>query len=61
MARADIEYASIPGLVRAQARALGDREALVDDGGTVRMSYQRARRRDGALDPCGDRGRVAAR
>ena len=40
MARADLEYASIPGLVRAQARALGNREALVDDGGTVRMSYQ---------------------
>jgi HIP---CoA ligase len=40
MARADIEYASIPGLVRAQARALGDREALVDDAGTVRLSYQ---------------------
>ena len=37
--RADERWGSIPGLVLAQADALADREALVDDDGTVRRSF----------------------
>jgi acyl-CoA synthetase (AMP-forming)/AMP-acid ligase II len=32
---------SIPGLVQARARDFGDREALVDDDGTVRLTFER--------------------
>ena len=37
--RADERWVSIPGLVRARAEDFADREALVDDGGTVRRTF----------------------
>ena len=38
--RADQRWVSIPGLVRARAAELADHEALVDDGGAVRLSFR---------------------
>jgi len=38
--RADERWTSIPGLVQARARDFGDREALVDEDGAVRLSFE---------------------
>ncbi len=37
----DLAGLTIPGLVQRAAREFGDREALVDDDGTVRLDYRR--------------------
>jgi HIP---CoA ligase len=37
--RADEQWVSIPGLVQARARDFGDREAIVDDDGAVRITF----------------------
>ncbi|HEY8216088.1 MAG TPA: FadD3 family acyl-CoA ligase [Acidimicrobiia bacterium] len=42
MAASDVSDLSIPGLVRRAARDHGDREALVDDDGAVRLDFRRA-------------------
>jgi acyl-CoA synthetase (AMP-forming)/AMP-acid ligase II len=40
MVRADERWTSIPGLVLARAADFADKEALVDDDGTVRLSFE---------------------
>jgi acyl-CoA synthetase (AMP-forming)/AMP-acid ligase II len=37
--RADERWVSVPGLVQARARDFADREALVDEGGSVRITF----------------------
>ena len=39
LVRADERWVSIPGLVQARAQDFTDEEALVDDAGTVRLSF----------------------
>jgi HIP---CoA ligase len=41
MATSGVDGLTIPGLVRRAAREFGEREALVDDGGAVRIDFQR--------------------